>query len=79
MRINRTAESSGRGQADECDAATGHELLHALRLGSGIVVTITFEKIDCAPDTEASAQRDYEGLKNVNSRVKESHNLPPYI
>ena len=50
-----------------------HELLHALRFGTGVVVAITFQQIDRAPNSEASAQRHNEGLKNTNSRIKESH------
>ena len=44
-----------------------------MSIGAGIVITITFQQIDRAPNSEASAQRHNEGLKNTNSRVKESH------
>lgn len=44
-----------------------------MSIGAGIVITITFQQIDRAPNAEASAQRHNEGLKNTNSRIKESH------
>ena len=69
----QAAEQRHEGDADEGDTAACHELLHTLGLRTGVIVAVTFEQIDCAPDTEASAQRDNEGLKNVNSRVKEIH------
>ena len=44
-----------------------------MSIGTGVVVAITFQQIDRAPNAEASAQRHNEGLKNTNSRIKESH------
>lgn len=48
-----------------------------MSIGTRIVVTITFQKVDRAPNTEASAQGNNEGLKNVHSSVKKFHNVPP--
>ena len=47
--------------------------LSHMSIGTGVVVAITFQQIDRAPNSEASAQRHNEGLKNTNSRIKESH------
>ena len=44
-----------------------------MSIGARIVITITFLQINRAPNAEASAQRHNEGLKNTNSRIKESH------
>ena len=41
--------------------STGHELLHALALGAGVVVAVTFQQVDNAPDTETGTERDNEG------------------
>ncbi len=38
-----------------------------------VVVSVTFQQVNDAPDTEASAKGDDEGLKNIDSRVKEIH------
>ena len=47
--------------------------LLTVRIGTGVVVTVALQQIDRAPDTEASAESNNEGLKNTNSRIKESH------
>ena len=44
-----------------------------MSIGAGVVVAIALQQIDRAPDAEASAQCHNEGLKNTNSRIKESH------
>ena len=44
-----------------------------MSIGTGVVVAVTLQQIDRTPNAEASAQRHNEGLKNTNSRIKESH------
>ena len=44
-----------------------------MSISARIVVTVALQQIDCAPNTEASAESNNEGLKNTNSRIKESH------
>ena len=53
--------------------STGHELLHALALGAGVVVAVTFQQVDNAPDTETGTERDNEGLKNGDCLFKKCH------
>ena len=53
--------------------STGHELLHALALGAGVVVAVTFQQVDDTPDTKTSAQSDNESLKNGNCLFKKCH------
>ena len=50
--------------------STGHELLHALALGAGVVVAVTFQQVDNAPDTETGTELDNEGLKKGNCLFK---------
>ena len=40
-----------KDHADYGYTSTGHELLHALALGAGVVVAVTFQQVDNAPDT----------------------------
>ena len=47
--------------------------LSRMSISPRIVISITFQQVDCAPNAEASAQRHNEDLKNANSRIKESH------
>ena len=42
---------------------------------AGIVVSISFQKVDRAPNSEAGAERDHEGLEDTNCTVKKSHIL----
>ena len=76
----RSAEETGEERyesgTDQGDSAAGHKLLHALGLGAGVVVAITFPKVDGAPDAEACTECDHEGLKYINSAVKEIHDSP---
>ena len=50
-----------------------------MSIGTGIVIAITFEQIDDAPNAEASAERDHEGLENTNSRVEKCHKFPHFL
>ena len=47
-----------------------------MSIGAGVVVAITFQKVDGAPDAEACTECDHEGLKYINSAVKEIHDSP---
>ena len=75
----RLAEQTGQqgheGDADQRNAATGHQLLHTLGLSAGVVVTVTFQQVDDTPNAQTGTQSDNEGLQNTNSRVKKFHRL----
>ena len=40
---------------------------------TGVVVSVTFQQVDDAPDTETCAKGNNQSLKNIDSRVKEIH------
>ena len=40
---------------------------------AGVVVAVTFQQVDNAPDTETGTERDNEGLKNGDCLFKECH------
>ena len=40
---------------------------------AGVIVAVALKQIDNAPNAEARAQRDNEGLKNTNRRSKKCH------
>lgn len=69
----QTAEQRNEGQTDERDAAARHELLHTLGLRAGVIVAVTFQKVDGTPDTQTGTERDNESLKNIDSTVEEIH------
>ena len=62
-----------KGDTDEGDTAACHQLLHALRLGTGVIIAVAFEQVDRTPDAETSTQSNNEGLENTNCRVKKCH------
>ena len=66
-------EQRYKDHADHGYTSAGHELLHALALGAGVVVAVTFQQVDNAPDTETGTERDNEGLKNGDCLFKKCH------
>ena len=48
-------------------------MFNALRFSTRVVISITFQQIDSAPDTERGSERDDEGLKSTDGRVEEFH------
>ena len=69
----QTAQQGDQGDANQGNTAASHELLHPLTLGAGVVVAVTFQQVDNAPDTETGTERDNEGLKNGDCLFKKCH------
>ena len=69
----KTGEQRYKDHADHGYTSAGHELLHALGLCTRVVVAVTFQQVDNAPDTETGTERDTEGLKNGDCLFKECH------
>lgn len=40
---------------------------------AGIIIAVTFEQVDCAPDAEASAEGDDQRLEHLDSRIEKLH------
>ena len=47
--------------------------LSHMSIGAGVVVAVTFQQVDNAPDTETGTERDNEGLQNGNCLIKKFH------
>lgn len=73
VRLKEAGEQRYEGGADESDAAARHQLLHTLGLGTGVVVTVAFEQVNHAPNTETSTESNNESLENTNCRSKKCH------
>ena len=69
----KPGEQRYKDHADYGYTSAGHELLHALALGAGVVVAVTFQQVDNAPDTETGTERDNEGLQNGDCLFKKCH------
>ena len=46
-----------------------------MSIGSGVVLAITFQKVDNAPDTKTCAQGHHESLQNTNCAVEKFHKI----
>ena len=44
-----------------------------MSIGARVVVAVTFQQVDDAPDTETGTERDNEGLKNGDCLFKKCH------
>ena len=51
------------------------DTLPHMSIRAGVVVAVTFQQVDDAPDAETSAKGDNEGLKNGDSLSKKCHKL----
>ena len=71
----KSREKRNQGDTDERNPSSRDKLFNALRFGTGVVLTVTFEQIDSAPDTERGSERNDEGLKSTDGRVEEFHIL----
>ena len=69
----QSGEQRYKDHADYGYTSAGHELLHALALCAGVVVAVTFQQVDNAPDTKTGTERDNECLKNGDCLFKKCH------
>ena len=66
-------EKRYEGGTDEGNTAAGHELLHALGLGTGVIIAVAFEQVDCAPNTKTGTESDDERLQYAYCTVEKCH------
>ena len=68
-----TGEQRYQSDTDEGYTAASHELLHTLGLCTRVIVTVTFQKIDCTPDTKTCTECYYESLQYSDCAVEKCH------
>ena len=73
MTAEKPRQQRNKSDTDEGDAASRHQLFHALAFSAGVIVAVTFEQIDSAPDAKTGTESNDEGLKDPNSRVEKCH------
>ena len=61
-----------RNNGDNRLSYCGVTLWH-MSIRAGVVVAVTFQQVDDAPDAETSAEGDNEGLKNGDSLIEKCH------
>ena len=77
-RICRSSAKQAREQRHERHADQGHaasrdQLFHSLAASAGIVLTVTFQQVNYAPDAEARAERNYQRLQHFDCRIEKLH------
>lgn len=53
--------------------------LRHMSIRARVIITITFQKVNHAPHSEASSQGDHQGLQYFNRAVEKIHIVPPKI
>lgn len=66
-------EQRYKDHADHGYTSAGHELLHALGFGPRVVVAVTFQEVDDAPDAKTGTESNNEGLKNGDRLIEKCH------
>lgn len=61
-----------KGHADQGNAAARDQLLHALALAAGVILSIALQQVDATPDTQGTAQTDNDRLQSINCAVENS-------
>ena len=72
-----TGQKRNQCGADQSNTAACHKLLHALRLGTGVVIAVALKQVDCTPDAETSSECDDECLKNGYCAIEKCHKCVP--
>ena len=75
----QTGEKRDEGRDDQHHTAASHELLDALRLGTGVIVAVAFHEVDKTPHRKTGTEGDNERLKNRDSLIDESHRFSSLI
>lgn len=69
----KTREKRNQGDTDQRNPSSRDKLFNALRFSTRVVISISFQQINSAPDAERGSERDDEGLKSTDGRVEEFH------
>ena len=64
-----------KGHADQGNTAARNQLLDALALAAGVILSITLQQVDAAPDTQGTAQTDHDCLQSIDCAVEKFHKV----
>lgn len=53
--------------------------LRHMSISAGVVLAVTLQKIDAAPDAQAAAQSDHDSLQSVHCTVEKFHKCPHFL
>ena len=69
----QTREQRHESHADERDAAARDQLFHTLAASAGVVLTVSFQQVDYAPDTQTGTEGNYQRLQHIDCTVEKLH------
>ncbi|EQH14099.1 hypothetical protein QKU_1448 [Clostridioides difficile DA00203] len=71
--LEQTRQQGDQRGAQKDNAASGHELLHALAFGARIIRSVALQQIHHAPHAKTSAEGNNEGLQSIDRGRKKLH------
>ena len=76
MRLaQQPGQQRDKGHADQGNAAARDQLLHALALAAGVILSIALQQVDAAPDSQGTAQTDHDRLQSIDCTVEKFHKV----
>ena len=75
--VEQAGQERNQRGTHQGDTAARHKLLDPLGFCTGVVVAVTFQKVDDTPCAETRAQGDHENFQRVNRACKKSHKVNP--
>lgn len=73
----QTRQQGNQSDADQGNTTARDKLLDALRLAGRVILAVTFQKVDTAPNTQGTAEAHNDGLQSSNCAIENAINLPP--
>ena len=46
-----------------------------MSIAAGVILSITLQQVDAAPDTQGTAQTDHDGLQSIDCTVEKFHKV----
>ena len=69
----QTRQQRNEGDAHQSNTTASHELLHALRLGRGVIAAVAFHEVHSTPHAQTGTQCHNQSLQNIHCTIKEFH------
>ena len=69
----QTRQQGNQSDADQGNTTARDELLNTLRLAGRVILTVTFQKVDAAPNTQRTAEAHNDSLQSSNRTIEKFH------
>ena len=68
--VQQTRQQGNQSDADQGNTTARDKLLDALRLAGRVILPVTFQKVDAAPNTQGTAEAHNDGLQSSNCAIE---------